>query len=150
MAVSSVCSRWRELALSSPSLWANLRMEIYPTAFEETLAGLIDTLKRYLERSGDWPLRLDLNIQGQGRELPSLIHLAQNAYRWRTFIFSGVHSFTTYEILSQMRFPVLEELDLNSTSEWVQCLTSNASNIPQGSVHLQLTRFLHSRPRTIN
>jgi hypothetical protein len=63
MAISSVCSRWRELALSSPSLWANLTVEIYSMDTRLDKAGnlgLIDMVTRYLERSGESPLRLSL------------------------------------------------------------------------------------------
>ncbi|KAF9059121.1 hypothetical protein BDP27DRAFT_1431810 [Rhodocollybia butyracea] len=49
MAISSVCSCWRNLALSSPSLWANIRVEMYTTSLDEdelfeTFAGFIGTV----------------------------------------------------------------------------------------------------------
>ncbi|KAF9060845.1 hypothetical protein BDP27DRAFT_1191325, partial [Rhodocollybia butyracea] len=64
MAISSVCYRWRALALSSPSLWANLSVTTRSMNSEhtETFAGFTRTVTRYLERSGDWPLRLELSI----------------------------------------------------------------------------------------
>ncbi|KAF9065656.1 hypothetical protein BDP27DRAFT_1331749, partial [Rhodocollybia butyracea] len=103
MAISSVCSRWRKLALSSPSLWANLRVETHPTSLDEheileTFAGFIDTVIRYLKRSGDSPLRLTLMIFGFGfnEKVPCLTHLMQHAGRWKTLDFSGSLFLTEY------------------------------------------------------
>ncbi|KAF9061194.1 hypothetical protein BDP27DRAFT_1429233 [Rhodocollybia butyracea] len=91
MAISSVCSRWRIFALSSPNLWANLSVEVCPAAPDQvtTLVGFSDTVARYLERSGDWPLRLALN--------------------------SGYYSLTNHMNLSELYFPLLAELDINTS-----------------------------------
>ncbi|KAF9065684.1 hypothetical protein BDP27DRAFT_1424555 [Rhodocollybia butyracea] len=48
-AVSSVCSRWRELALSSPSLWANMTVETYGGTLEDP--AFLDRIPQYLEQS---------------------------------------------------------------------------------------------------
>ncbi|KAF9064907.1 hypothetical protein BDP27DRAFT_1182882, partial [Rhodocollybia butyracea] len=64
MAISSVCSCWHNLVLSSPSLWTNLTVKTYtPSSAEaETFVGFTDTVTRYLKRLGDSPLRLELAI----------------------------------------------------------------------------------------
>ena len=64
MTISSVCSRWRQLALSYPGLWSNLRVEIYILSDEDDIDGFTATLNRYLEASGNYPLNLELNILG--------------------------------------------------------------------------------------
>ncbi|KAF9063253.1 hypothetical protein BDP27DRAFT_1271092, partial [Rhodocollybia butyracea] len=117
MAISSVCSRWRELALVSPSLWANLTVEMNTAARArgENLTGFVtfvDTVTRYLARSGDWPLRLALTIRGLCHR-PAVVPLMQQAYRWKTFRFRGVQSLTDYKIISPSHFPLLEELDVD-------------------------------------
>ncbi|KAF9059857.1 hypothetical protein BDP27DRAFT_443226 [Rhodocollybia butyracea] len=95
MAISSVCSRWRTLALASPSLWANLAVEIYATTvdIEEALVGFVDTVARYLERSGDWPfaLRLALTVRGPPYRpvFPSLLRLIEHDHRWKVFEYQG-------------------------------------------------------------
>ncbi|KAF9066394.1 hypothetical protein BDP27DRAFT_1019511 [Rhodocollybia butyracea] len=109
VAVSSVCSCWRELALSSPSLWANLTVLMHITNVDqvETLAGSItDTVTRYLARSGDWPLRLSLSLRG-------ICHRpTQQAHCWKIFRFRGDQPLTD-NILSQRHFPLLAELDVD-------------------------------------
>ncbi|KAE9388403.1 hypothetical protein BT96DRAFT_436796 [Gymnopus androsaceus JB14] len=65
MTISSVCSRWRQLALSYPALWSNLRVEICILSHQDDIDGFIATLNRYLEASGNYPLNLELNILGQ-------------------------------------------------------------------------------------
>ncbi|KAF9059700.1 hypothetical protein BDP27DRAFT_1371228 [Rhodocollybia butyracea] len=69
IAMSNVCSRWRNLALSSPSLWANLAIRIYAVGAESKEAGklrFIDKVTRFLERSACPTLE---NIRVPGRTL---------------------------------------------------------------------------------
>ncbi|KAF9064644.1 hypothetical protein BDP27DRAFT_1333240 [Rhodocollybia butyracea] len=127
MAISSVCSRWRTLALSSPSLWANLTVETHTATLDQSkiLLGFIDTVARYLERSGDWPLKIALEIGGtpgphHETEIPSLNYLTQHACRWETFSYWGTYSLENYEILSGLHFPLLTELCIFSVLDWEQ------------------------------
>ncbi|KAF9060529.1 hypothetical protein BDP27DRAFT_1272992, partial [Rhodocollybia butyracea] len=64
MAIGSVCSRWRALVLSSPSLWANITVNTHNMSLDEAqnLVSFVDTVTRYLSRSGDSPLKLALTI----------------------------------------------------------------------------------------
>ncbi|KAF9059858.1 hypothetical protein BDP27DRAFT_443246 [Rhodocollybia butyracea] len=127
MTISSVCSRWRALALASPSLWANLAVEIYTTTKDKSkaLVGFIDTVNRYLARSGDWPLTLALTVLGspcqpsiaEGVEFPSLVHLMQHARRWKSLKYRGDHSITRYKILSQLHFPLLAKLNIDDIED---------------------------------
>ncbi|KAF9056909.1 hypothetical protein BDP27DRAFT_627295 [Rhodocollybia butyracea] len=126
MVISSVCFRWRALALSSPALWANLTLETHTmekTSDSETEGetfesdGLTNTVIRYLERSSDWPLTLTLTMfDGHGilsKEVPSLTHLVQNASRWKTFKLMGTYLLLSADMPSKMHFPLLEELVLS-------------------------------------
>ncbi|KAF9033784.1 hypothetical protein BDP27DRAFT_1409750 [Rhodocollybia butyracea] len=110
--------RWRELALSSPSLWANLVVETH-TLESETSVGFADTVIRYLKRSDGLPLRLKLAICGSANatEISSLIHLAQHAWRWKNAEVSGHYSLTGYGMPSEVRFPLLAELDITDSKE---------------------------------
>ncbi|KAF9072209.1 hypothetical protein BDP27DRAFT_1320915, partial [Rhodocollybia butyracea] len=115
MAVSSVCSRWRMLALSSPSLWANIGV-VMPSPLDGTKSfiGFADAVAQYLERSGDWPLRFMLHIHDThyNTEQSFFTSLTQHAHRWKTFAYSGSHSLTDHMTLSELQFPLLEELDI--------------------------------------
>ncbi|KAF9060539.1 hypothetical protein BDP27DRAFT_1370454 [Rhodocollybia butyracea] len=117
MAISSICYRWRALALSSPSLWANIAVETLLASLDEVenQVGFIDTVTRYLERSGDSPLRLDLTISGSpdsNDEVLCLVQLMQHAYRWKVFEFSGSHPFAEYSVPSDLHFPSLAEVNI--------------------------------------
>ncbi|KAF9066388.1 hypothetical protein BDP27DRAFT_1227639 [Rhodocollybia butyracea] len=113
MAISSVCFRWRELALCSPALWANLAVWVSDTDVQTFFT---ETVARYLERSVDCPLILALSIQGRCRTgIPSLIPLmvVQHAHRWETFKYFQLGDDSLKDhILSQLHFPLLEELDI--------------------------------------
>ncbi|KAF9061200.1 hypothetical protein BDP27DRAFT_1338516 [Rhodocollybia butyracea] len=119
MAISSVCSLWRVLALSSPSLWANIRVEMCtPAQDKAALVAFVDTVTRYLDRSCDWPLRLSLYIEGipsYETEQPFFTSLTQHAHRWKTFAYHGSHSLIDHMTLSELQFPLLEELDIPTT-----------------------------------
>ncbi|KAE9408955.1 hypothetical protein BT96DRAFT_787040, partial [Gymnopus androsaceus JB14] len=64
LAISAVCTRWRSLALASPRLWSQFRLEIAPK--EETTVdldrqrGFISTLQLFLDRSANSPLQIGL------------------------------------------------------------------------------------------
>ncbi|KAF9066382.1 hypothetical protein BDP27DRAFT_1423903 [Rhodocollybia butyracea] len=108
MAISFVCSRWRELALLSPSLWANLDVD---TDHRIKISSAV-TVDRYLERSGDCPLMLKLGVwdSGDKMELPALISLTRHAHRWKTFQYEGPRSLTYHNVLSEKHLPSLAEL----------------------------------------
>ncbi|KAE9408340.1 hypothetical protein BT96DRAFT_970682 [Gymnopus androsaceus JB14] len=118
IAISSVCSRWRGLALSYPSLWSNLKVEICMTS--EQSNGFIAILDRYLEVSGNAPLNLDLNIQGASEqeniEPPhrALVHLTHHVHRWKRFKYMGEDSLTSYGIHLEHKYPILTDLDLEA------------------------------------
>ncbi|KAF9060534.1 hypothetical protein BDP27DRAFT_1407072 [Rhodocollybia butyracea] len=114
MAISSVCSRWRALALSTSGLWANLTVTTHTTTNGAAIfSGFTDTVNRYLTRSGASPLRLALTIRGfdNAAEVPALIQLIEHARRWKTFKYKGYYSLTQPSIATRVRFPLLAELD---------------------------------------
>ncbi|KAF9028311.1 hypothetical protein BDP27DRAFT_1350130, partial [Rhodocollybia butyracea] len=158
MAISSVCCRWRALALSSSGLWANLAVETLHMTLNEAKnqAGFIDTISRYLERSGDSPLRLALHIRGpwasHAREIPSLVHLTQHSHRWKTFKYDGHYSLKRYRLLSQLRCSLLVQLDIANMREGLGCfeyhprLTTLSTSEPMGKT----SKALHNQLGHIN
>ncbi|KAE9408336.1 hypothetical protein BT96DRAFT_849478 [Gymnopus androsaceus JB14] len=126
MAISAVCSRWRQLALSYPSLWSNLDVEICMT-LKHWSDGFISMLDRYLQVSGNSPLNLTLNIQGQPQrnEPFALVRLARHAHRWKTFKYMGEHTLTDYRILSDLRYPILTDLELEAQDEGISSTDLN-------------------------
>ncbi|KAF9061637.1 hypothetical protein BDP27DRAFT_1452156 [Rhodocollybia butyracea] len=125
MAISSVCSRWRKLSLSTPSLWANLTVETHGTSdldedeIPDTFAGFIGTVTRYLERSRDWPLRLELTIYGSlnsNKEVPCLDLLTRHTSRWKMLKYSGCRYLTHYHVPSHLNFSLLADLNILESS----------------------------------
>lgn len=118
----------------------------------KTLVGFIDTVARYLKRSGDCPLKIALEIEGSPEshhetEIPSVTYLTQHARRWKTFSYWGTYSLADYEILSGLHFPLPAELCIFSVLDWEQ--TSDLDML-QSFMRLQLPSCLHPRLHAIN
>ncbi|KAL0955116.1 hypothetical protein HGRIS_004032 [Hohenbuehelia grisea] len=74
-----VCSRWRAIAISTPSLWTQIGFNS-PTPFLPELV---------LERSKDQPLDVTIDTKCLHHR-PSLQLLVANCQRWKTLAFFGV------------------------------------------------------------
>ncbi|KAE9406613.1 hypothetical protein BT96DRAFT_810715, partial [Gymnopus androsaceus JB14] len=87
--ISATCSRWRCVAMSTPSLWSRLKLEIsaWETSPKNTNA-FTDALELYLQRSKDYPLDINLHVSGdeglEHKPLP-LTLLIQHSKRWKSF-----------------------------------------------------------------
>lgn len=115
LAISTVCKRWRTLAVSSPGLWSTISLEILmhdaaPVMFK----GRVAILERYLERSANWPLSIELAVLGDSEEDEHvfLISLIQHSQRWKSFRYRGNFTLSRHQGFLQTSFPLLEELDL--------------------------------------
>ncbi|KAG9025037.1 hypothetical protein FRB95_010610 [Tulasnella sp. JGI-2019a] len=107
--VSQICSTWREIALSTPTLWGYLYVA------DETPVEMITT---WLDRSKAVPLDIEIDLENKGRRtvhdfMPFLItHIS----RWRSF---RCHMAIAGQILQVMAYlvgkdaPALEVLTLD-------------------------------------
>ncbi|KAE9406603.1 hypothetical protein BT96DRAFT_222752 [Gymnopus androsaceus JB14] len=68
LAISTVCTRWRSLAISSPSLWSKIRQKIRSDAL--VTSGQLSTLELYWERSAEHPLFIDVHASRTTTTLP--------------------------------------------------------------------------------
>ncbi|KAE9408935.1 hypothetical protein BT96DRAFT_627294 [Gymnopus androsaceus JB14] len=123
LAISAVCTRWRSLALSSPGIWSQFRLEISPIASKaETMSnarsGFISTLQLYLDRSANSPLMIDLQTPTGARNdqsKPSVLGLLlDHSSRWKTFSYTGDYALEKCGLSS---FPVLEDLILKGSGD---------------------------------
>lgn len=57
--ISQVCREWRRLALADSNLWTTICIELA----EEEIDAHLATLDRYLERSNDRPLSMEINLE---------------------------------------------------------------------------------------
>ncbi|KAJ3913676.1 hypothetical protein F5877DRAFT_83561 [Lentinula edodes] len=136
--LSFVCSRWRAVALSVYQLWSSICILAHEDPESE---GVMHLTELSLERSGDSPLDLFLNL----REDSSVMHmLYAQAHRWR-----HVHIMTTvYHYLEDRgvkEFTLLESLSLSMDGSPPYPVSSNSrmwSNAPRlHTLSLDMTVF---------
>ncbi|KAF9072078.1 hypothetical protein BDP27DRAFT_1418434 [Rhodocollybia butyracea] len=103
MSISSVCTRWRSVALSSSAIWSRISLELstensrLPNV-QSLLSDFLDTVKLHLHRSGQHPLTVELNVTGSPDDQDSVIphqllafDLVCN-YSWCSFEINGRES----------------------------------------------------------
>ncbi|KAF9071261.1 hypothetical protein BDP27DRAFT_1322624 [Rhodocollybia butyracea] len=125
--ISSVCTRFRELAISYPALWSNLKVffpagEVYDFDTGEIIQNPLEVLEQetklssliqlHLDRSKNHPLALDLDIAGRVSppEHPSVQLLTRESSRWKYLVFRGIAFDMDHGRLS---FPSLESVDFD-------------------------------------
>ncbi|KAK7058491.1 hypothetical protein VNI00_002125 [Paramarasmius palmivorus] len=94
--LSRVCSRWRGVAIGTPSLWASLSLDVRGMGKKHGYADLVDL---YLRRSIQYPLKIAL-VHGDGYDIGEvgcdvLRSVVQELYRCREFHYQA----DTYDLL---------------------------------------------------
>ncbi|KZP23661.1 hypothetical protein FIBSPDRAFT_1042815 [Athelia psychrophila] len=107
-----VCQRWRQIALSTPSLWN--RITVYLHYSDNTKA--VECAETWLARGGDCPLFVKLLCRGQGVEHQSgwdalLATVIGHSCRWREASFGAPHLNTDLTRIRN-RIPLLQTLRL--------------------------------------
>ncbi|GLB37730.1 hypothetical protein LshimejAT787_0407810 [Lyophyllum shimeji] len=101
VAMSHVCSRWRDIALGTPLLWTNIDVFSIDS---------LECVTSYLKRSQDCPIHVRFDIWDSDRFLeeadatilPVVDVALQHIARWRTLVVFAYHESTTGAILSKM------------------------------------------------
>lgn len=111
LAISAVCTRWHSIALSSPSLWSQFRVEI---AHETGSGGgrFLSILRLYLDRSAGAPLMISVEVKGpiqRNCNSPALNFLLDYTSRWKSFSYTGGCTLDRWMGFSHS-FPILESL----------------------------------------
>ncbi|KAJ7439338.1 hypothetical protein FB451DRAFT_1302193 [Mycena latifolia] len=128
--LSSICSAWRTIALSTPSLWTSLRMQFESAPPHSRRArDRASVCETWLSRSRDLPLHLSLRYtypdplplhtlaDDQEDEDPLLRVLGQFSPRWKTFRMSLQHyDFRRLCPQLQGRIPLLDTLCIDIVS----------------------------------
>ncbi|KAJ7238809.1 hypothetical protein B0H12DRAFT_1136726 [Mycena haematopus] len=82
LAVSAVCQRWREAALSTPLLWKSLFLD--GTLGRTNKSGYVDFCREWLSRAGSYPLSLSLNASSSpDTAMPLLDLLRGRSQQWQ-------------------------------------------------------------------
>uniref|UniRef100_A0A0W0F748 F-box domain-containing protein n=1 Tax=Moniliophthora roreri TaxID=221103 RepID=A0A0W0F748_MONRR len=85
MAVAATCGRWRDIAISAPSLWSRIAVEFIE--WKKSYHALVPLTQLFMDRSRESPLELIFNFEGldvlPAELVPSLENLVQHSNRWR-------------------------------------------------------------------
>ncbi|KAK7060815.1 hypothetical protein VNI00_000548 [Paramarasmius palmivorus] len=118
-AISRVCGRWRELALSTPRLWSSLMINFYN--WKGQGSRLASLTQEFIDRSRTMPLTLDLNFgdawdaEDVGHIVPALDGLKGHCTRWQSVELDLVPWIMDSQLVDIMRnVPTLEHLGLSS------------------------------------
>lgn len=131
MVLSSVCSRWRRVGLSLPSIWSRISLKhvtfaVFDFELEKLYEQVEQDLEIFISRSQQWPLTVCIELSGSEdlQICPPLSLLVWEYPRWRSFTFRGVAQMlgelftSTGYVKDPDIFSKLVELDLpDRTSE---------------------------------
>ncbi len=114
--LAHICYAWRDIVLSTPSLWA--KIDICPPYTRDSLT----ILGRYLQLSGEYPLDISISFQHTfGEDYSSILSLIlQHATRWKRMQIQLNGSITEVDIvMSELstvagKLPLLEEVFFHS------------------------------------
>ncbi|KAF9070496.1 hypothetical protein BDP27DRAFT_1323766 [Rhodocollybia butyracea] len=122
MVISSVCSRWRRNALSMPAIWSRISLEWRMNATrdycEDEHAQVFFPISNFLDRSQEYPMTVNLDIQTDSFLKPGVLHPSLEQFlghivRWQDLSFNcAVYSIK--DLLDRISFPVLRKLYLST------------------------------------
>jgi len=135
--LGAVCSGWRQLARSTPALWARLAFTL-PLPSSEIMEDLLDLVADWLERSGGLPLTLKVSLPTTYDDpSPDIGHasvidaLNQHSRRWCDVEFNLPPHY-------------IGRLCGSSPSEYLRNLS--ISPVDDDEIHLPLTFRMNARP----
>ncbi|KAE9398975.1 hypothetical protein BT96DRAFT_976137 [Gymnopus androsaceus JB14] len=115
--ISSTCSRFHEVAISTASLWSRLKLEISSHDDDESEnPAMSKMLELYLRRSKSFSLEIGLYVGGDvwNRESThAFTPLLQQCRRWKTFEYRG-HLTIDMFIQNEEEFDLLEKIKMGN------------------------------------
>ncbi|KAJ3876701.1 hypothetical protein F5051DRAFT_453623 [Lentinula edodes] len=118
LTISAVCTRWRQLAMSQPALWANLKVKFDDQCEddeEKTQALLVSRVELHLARSQNHPLTLSL-FPLSSKNHPALVLVARESRRWRRLSYGGDDFGSNWNsCLQSLPLPMLEAVRFEET-----------------------------------
>ncbi|KAJ3994444.1 hypothetical protein F5050DRAFT_515951 [Lentinula boryana] len=115
LAISSVCSHWRNLAKASPQLWSRMRINL--TVMHTDHLGF-DLLQMYLDSSQQYPLSFEIlgdKLETlEPRQAMVCATVGACSDRWKELAVSQPTFFKVLTAQNPTHFPMLEELSISS------------------------------------
>ncbi|KIK59143.1 hypothetical protein GYMLUDRAFT_44899 [Collybiopsis luxurians FD-317 M1] len=118
MALSSVCTRWRETALAMPSIWARISFQCRRKIDGHDGSNYLQLLPEFLNRSLRQPMIIDLALYAlpiiRGYLHPVLVQLMNHRDRWQSLRFFSSHIYfeSLFRSDETPQFPLLENLEI--------------------------------------
>uniref|UniRef100_A0A0W0F3C0 Uncharacterized protein n=2 Tax=Moniliophthora roreri TaxID=221103 RepID=A0A0W0F3C0_MONRR len=117
-AISATCGRWRDIALSMPSLWSHIRIDLRDWKKDHHILAYL--IQLFLDRSKSSPLTLELHfgLANSAPYKPCLALLIQQSSRWRSLSLWEIdRADLSSDLFRPIRgdLPLLEELDISGT-----------------------------------
>ncbi|KAJ7081815.1 hypothetical protein B0H15DRAFT_446523 [Mycena belliarum] len=110
---AAVCSRWRDVALSTPRLWCNVCLQDEKTAPRS----LFSLLSLQLQRSGQGPLSVTFSDRHSNNNMILELLLAVS-HRWRSLDLTITSSQQRCICRSPSHFPILKRLSIRVMSSF--------------------------------
>ncbi|ESK86382.1 hypothetical protein Moror_4975 [Moniliophthora roreri MCA 2997] len=117
--LSTVCGRWREIALSIPALWSSVSIRNNGTdPWSSSTALLAEITQVFMQRSKNAPLVVVLAWRPDNFDalLPALLYLAKNSERWSSISLHVPSAMFAAPALGSVsgRIPLLHRLNLRA------------------------------------
>ncbi|KIK58204.1 hypothetical protein GYMLUDRAFT_202677 [Collybiopsis luxurians FD-317 M1] len=122
LSVAAVCYRWRQMALASSSVWSSFHIYL-PREDEdnEKLDSLLEyRLDLFLERSGQRPLDLSIQVADRDDEHPLFLNLTESSPRWENLSLDAYND--DYPSLQSANLSSLKTVCIRVAEEWTEPL----------------------------
>ena len=152
LSFGAICSYWREIAWSTPSLWSSLVVHVTSNHNSLIATGII---KEWLSRSGQLPLSIRILSPGfQSKEVSALANIInQYSIRWYNLdISSNPYNYQNFG--TDIHAPILKSIQLHSDARYEMTdpkfqLTcprlerASLSSIPTKGIDIQWDNLTH-------
>ncbi|KAF5343306.1 hypothetical protein D9758_016503 [Tetrapyrgos nigripes] len=144
LVLGSVCRLWREIAFSTPSLWAQFSLVLTENC--EAQQRLLDI---YLSRSKEYPLSFHLNVNHQRGNSIIIALLVNQSHRWfsTSWLFLHDEYMSSLGLGARMDLPHLRYIERSFgrvSEEHASCVFAGTKALQTVSFR-GMSRFLHSK-----
>jgi len=141
LTLAAVCKNWRDVALSTPRIWAGIACS----------SNILSTRLLYafdlcLRRSKDAPLVLNLEVTFHRKQDSALRALVGQSHRWSSLrLYRAYHDDAISPLSSIYAFPLLEKLEICGPVRLFELIMPGLKNAPRLNT-LQIMKYRLNEP----